>query len=117
MFTVRQNRGYRAIIWMLVISSLACWELATSRFELCPAEQTGSASCKPLEPAGSEMPQLVHTHKNNHLQSHLLAITSAETELQIVNSGHNAHDLKMYWQPFDDEPPTPPPEISSLIFA
>lgn len=110
----------RSLAWLLVISSLACWEIAASRFQGCSLGNPDLSSCQPIDlfALGHEGKSLNNVHTDNYQSAQLLALISNGIDIDATVSLHGHEQFKNEWLMHLEAPPTPPPDpIISSLFA
>jgi len=117
MFSATNPKTGRAIVWLLVISSLACWEIAAARFQGCSLGTPDLKVCQPIDQYTQGQIDAVAAHKNNHYKSaQPLALTSYTRIISPQKSSYSISVLITQWQSHYDVPPTPPPDLASSTF-
>jgi len=110
----------RSLAWLLVISSLACWEIAASRLQGCSLGNPDLSSCQPIDlfAMGHDGKTLNNMHTDNHQSAQLLALIGNGINIDGPVSGHGHENNKTDWLMYSEAPPTPPPDpIISSLFA
>ena len=121
MLVAHKHRWFcRSLVWLLVISSLACWELAASRLQGCSLGNPDLSSCQPIElfALGHEGKTLNNLHPDSHQSAQLLALISNDINI-LKSTSEFVNEVDKDQQLLHSEaPPTPPPDpITSSLFA
>jgi len=113
MFSASHLKSRRAIAWLLVSSSLACWEIAAARFQGCSLGSPDLRACQPVDMSAPDQAVLVLQHKTGYHQSaQLIGLTSSAPDLFAEKPAYSEADPTPYWLSHLDAPPTPPPKFA-----